>query len=426
MNRDDDDRIDTELRQAVGTLEDRATLDGAWASGLERDLRTRIERGRRPATWVLAAAAAVLVLAAGAAAGAVLVVVPDLIGGPASPPASSAPEPSPSPSPSLESASPSQSATASPTASPTPTLTPATPTPAPTAPSAAWRDLPHVPSDTYGIESGGAVGPDGRFWMVGVSSQQLPIESEAAILVFDPTSGAWEVRPGLNYSGIPQAAFGADGYLWVFAGDGSTGLSASAYDTSNATWVRTTAYSPLGSPRVGAWDGAIYLTGSGRFGPALVRFDTGSARFTQLADPPAQLVGLAANDDRLVGIDDLGRTWRYTVGSDGWEEGSPSGMEGVSSQLVSVDGGRVVLVGEVGPGGLDGSTRLYDIDADRWFDLPDVPTPRRGPAIGWIPDVGVMVAGGVGESDRRHPCRTPGGVCSTPLLVDNELLEIGP
>lgn len=415
--RPDDERLDAELRAEIRRLEERAMPDERWARVLGEDLVTR----RRATAWparALVAAVAVAAVGVGAAlALGPLQRSPEV--GDASPsPTVTATELPASATPSPTDAAPS----ASPTPSPSPSATP-TPTPAFSAPPAAWRSLPSLPAESYGRTLAGAVGPDGRFWVVGAGSDQVEIETGAALRIFDPATDTWELREGLSFDADPQAAFGADGRLWAFSSDGET-LVAAPYDPVRDSWGQAAVHSPFADPQVASRDGVIHVTGRGRSGPVMLRFDATSRTFSMLSAPRSQLTALGDAGGWLVGVDSEGVPWRYEIATDTWSEGAASGAARAGGRVIGLEPGRVALVGGRGPVGLEASALLYDVVTDRWAALPDLPTPREGPAAAWVPGLGLVVAGGVGEVDRPRPCT--GGTCTTPLLVEVELLEFLP
>ncbi len=123
-----------------------------------------------------------------------------------------------------------------------------------------------------------------------------------------------------------------------------------------------------------------------------------------------------------------GRTWRLRPGATEWEPLAPM-PEGRGAAAVVATPNHVYLFGGITPAGTTATVLDYVISANRWDELPPLPTPRSHSAAMQMQDGTLIVAGGLGPSfeplgdvyglpvgsqtwELRDPMPTPRGNCA--------------
>jgi hypothetical protein len=193
----------------------------------------------------------------------------------------------------------------------------------------------------------------------------------AAVEAYDPTTDSWTPR-----APMPTARYGfgigvVDDIVYVAGGITASGTTAAveAYDPATDAWsARASLPSPTGFPAAGGVNGTLYLVGGQQADSTIVAtvraYDPGTDRWSSRASLPVpwSLAGLGVSDGRLYVIG--GRTDPET-----W---APSSI-----------------------------LPVYDPAMDRWATRTAGPTVKGGwyggpllPAIGVLPGVGIVVAGG--------------------------------
>ncbi|MBK9036771.1 MAG: hypothetical protein IPL61_36900 [Myxococcales bacterium] len=156
----------------------------------------------------------------------------------------------------------------------------------------------------------------------------------------------------------------------------------------------------------------------GGFGPGLTiertvdELDPATGRWTSgplvpVAWTHAQLVAVGPRLFLLGGLAGRGFEARGDVFVDdgaGWQPRAPlpiGAERGGAAVIASAT--TIYLLGGASTTAAVASAWAYDVAADRWDPLPDLPTPRSHPVAGLAPDGTVVVAGGLRTLDAAEP-----------------------
>lgn len=250
----------------------------------------------------------------------------------------------------------------------------------------------------------------GELYVIGGFDDNRRIVPELS--VYDPENDAWRSGTPLPQAMHHANAAAAGGRLWVlgflrdqrFSEDGRS----YAYDPETEVWSDGPAL-PAGFERgaagVAAIGDDIYIVAgfaAGQASSAVHVFDTVEGTFERLPDlpgPPRDHMAAAAVDGLLVVIggrdgaigSHVPRVDIFDPEAGAWRQGAdmPTSRGGVAA---AAWGGRVYVIGGEGdrsrPSGVFPQVEAYDVAADEWHRLDDMPMPRHGTGAaaidGWI------------------------------------------
>jgi len=223
------------------------------------------------------------------------------------------------------------------------------------------------------------------------------------------TGGTWTTGASTPSRRAENAAVALDGLIYLAGGldiHGKTLDTFESYDSRSDTW---TALPPLPAPRdhfgLAPLDGRIYLTGGGEFFTPATRsgtwsYDPASRRWSALTPMPAKRSQHAsvALDGKIYVVGgvvegaDSRALWAYDPGTGVWQTDlAPMPTEREHLAAVAADGLLIAIGGRKTY--QIGAVEAYDPATNDWHELPDLPTPRGGSAVGLIGDA-IHVAGG--------------------------------
>lgn len=275
-------------------------------------------------------------------------------------------------------------------------------------PDDRWQ--PRAPVGDGPIQEVAVVALWGELYVIGGFDDTRRIVPELS--VYDPENDAWRSGTPLPQAMHHANAAAAGGQLWVlgflrdqrFSEDGRSYV----YDPETELWSDGPAL-PTGFERgaagVAAIDDDIYIVAgfaAGQASSAVHVFDTVEGTFEQLPDlpgPPRDHMAAAAVDGLLVVIGGrdgaigahVPRVDIYDPETGDWRQGAdmPTSRGGVAAAAWD---GRVYVIGGEGdrsqPSGVFPQVEAYDVAADEWHRLDDMPMPKHGTGAaaidGWI------------------------------------------
>lgn len=264
-----------------------------------------------------------------------------------------------------------------------------------------WQQLPDAP---FAALSAAEPLADGRLLAWGDTRDQVGDNEEVGdaglrIATYDPSSRAWTpiAHPsGLDLLTNEQMLVAADRLLYL--GMDETGVySGAVLDVAAESWTEVPRLEDvkvdIGSV---AWDGTTLIA---------VRTDLGDEGPVGVGLPPHDVNdpddGVATIDYRV----DAPTTRRWAFGADGWTVGAPPPLSpriAVGDALA--DGTLAIVGGTTGATGTADTSKslsdgaLYDVGADAWTVLPDLPWRAVNMGVGWV-DGQLVVAGGTPSLD---------------------------
>ena len=206
-------------------------------------------------------------------------------------------------------------------------------------------------------------------WLGACSSGTAEPDAAASAWSLGPTMPRRALEPGVAALGQQVVVVGG------FATSLREGLDitarADAFDTTDATWT-TLPDAPVRwtHSNLAAVGGTLYLLG----GLDGVQYLARGEAFA---------------------LDPLGHTWQPIAAMD------PDDARGASGVVTAP--GRIYLLGGVSSTAALATCLEYDIAADRWTHLPDLPAPRSHPAAMRMADGTLIVAGGLASGGASEP-----------------------